>query len=132
MAPIDRHIKTATFAGTSATSIGLSLHFFLRVQDTVNFPVHLKNFNLSQLRQLCKELRSDIVHTVSKTGGTSLMMYCPAALINALHTDMHAVHVTTPYPSLILAHAGPLRRSLGGISRRGGVDSCLALRLQHS
>lgn len=40
-------------------------------QDTVNFPVHLKNFNLSQLRQLCKELRSDIVHTVSKTGGAS-------------------------------------------------------------
>ena len=39
------------------------------VQDTVNFPVHLKNFNLSQLRQVCKELRSDIVHTVSKTGG---------------------------------------------------------------
>lgn len=39
------------------------------LQDTVNFPVHLKNFNLSQLRQLCKELRSDIVHTVSKTGG---------------------------------------------------------------
>ncbi len=36
----------------------------------MNFPVHLKNFNLSQLRQLCKELRSDIVHTVSKTGGT--------------------------------------------------------------
>ncbi|CAL8468667.1 g8207 [Coccomyxa elongata] len=37
--------------------------------DTVNFPVHLKNFNMGQLRQLCKELRSDIVHTVSKTGG---------------------------------------------------------------
>ena len=42
------------------------------VQDTVNFPVHLKNFNLSQLRQLCKELRSDIVHTVSKTGGKQI------------------------------------------------------------
>lgn len=42
-------------------------------QDTVNFPVHLKNFNLSQLRQLCKELRSDIVHTVSKTGGAPPM-----------------------------------------------------------
>ncbi len=42
-------------------------HCFL--QDTVNFPVHLKNFNMGQLRQLCKELRSDIVHTVSKTGG---------------------------------------------------------------
>ena len=38
-------------------------------QDTVNYPVHIKNFNLAQLRQLCKELRSDIIHTVSKTGG---------------------------------------------------------------
>ncbi|KAK9832728.1 hypothetical protein WJX81_004979 [Elliptochloris bilobata] len=37
--------------------------------DTVNYPVHIKNFNLAQLRQLCKELRSDIIHTVSKTGG---------------------------------------------------------------
>ena len=37
--------------------------------DTVNFPVHMKNFNVEQLRQLCKELRSDIVHKVSKTGG---------------------------------------------------------------
>ena len=40
-------------------------------QDTVNYPVHIKNFNLAQLRQLCKELRSDIIHTVSKTGGES-------------------------------------------------------------
>ena len=38
-------------------------------QDTVNYPVHLKNLSLPQLRQLCKELRSDIIHTVSKTGG---------------------------------------------------------------
>lgn len=37
--------------------------------DTVNFPIHIKNFNSAQLRQLCKEIRSDIVHTVSKTGG---------------------------------------------------------------
>mmetsp|Transcript_31271 Transcript_31271/g.93335 ORF Transcript_31271/g.93335 Transcript_31271/m.93335 type:complete len:724 (-) Transcript_31271:257-2428(-) len=37
--------------------------------DTVNFPVHMKNFNMQQLQQLCKELRSDIVHTVSRTGG---------------------------------------------------------------
>ncbi|CAD7696054.1 unnamed protein product [Ostreobium quekettii] len=37
--------------------------------DTVNFPMHMKNFKVSQLRQLCKELRSDIVHTVSSTGG---------------------------------------------------------------
>jgi 1-deoxy-D-xylulose-5-phosphate synthase len=26
--------------------------------DTVNFPVHIKNFNLRQLQQLCKELRA--------------------------------------------------------------------------
>ena len=37
--------------------------------DTVNFPVHMKNFNSEQLRQLCKELRADIVNKVSKTGG---------------------------------------------------------------
>ena len=37
--------------------------------DTVSYPVHMKNFSIAQLRQLCKELRSDVVHTVSKTGG---------------------------------------------------------------
>ncbi|KAK9812914.1 hypothetical protein WJX72_005743 [[Myrmecia] bisecta] len=37
--------------------------------DTVNFPVHIKNFTMGQLKQLCKELRTDIIHTVSKTGG---------------------------------------------------------------
>ena len=37
--------------------------------DTVNYPVHLKNLSLPQLRQLCNELRSDIIHIVSKTGG---------------------------------------------------------------
>ncbi len=37
--------------------------------DTVNFPVHVKNFNARQLRQLAKELRADLVHKVAKTGG---------------------------------------------------------------
>lgn len=37
--------------------------------DTINYPVHLKNLNMTQLRQLCKELRSDIINTVSRTGG---------------------------------------------------------------
>ena len=60
--------------------------------DTVNFPVHIKNFNLQQLLQLCKELRAgeatavasllvasvmsvavcchaELIHTVAKTGG---------------------------------------------------------------
>ena len=37
--------------------------------DTINYPVHIKNLSINQLRQLCKEIRSDLVHTVSKTGG---------------------------------------------------------------
>jgi 1-deoxy-D-xylulose-5-phosphate synthase len=37
--------------------------------DTVNYPVHMKNFSVDQLKQLCKEIRSDVVNTVSKTGG---------------------------------------------------------------
>lgn len=37
--------------------------------DTVNYPVHIKNFNARQLQQLCKELRADLIHTVAKTGG---------------------------------------------------------------
>lgn len=37
--------------------------------DTVSYPVHMKNFNTEQLRQLCREIRGDLIHTVSQTGG---------------------------------------------------------------
>jgi 1-deoxy-D-xylulose-5-phosphate synthase len=37
--------------------------------DTINYPMHMKNLSLPQLRQLCKEIRADLVHTVSQTGG---------------------------------------------------------------
>lgn len=37
--------------------------------DTINYPMHMKNLSVSQLRQLCKEIRSDLIHTVSQTGG---------------------------------------------------------------
>ena len=37
--------------------------------DTVNYPMHMKNLSMAQLRQLCQEIRSDLIHTVSKTGG---------------------------------------------------------------
>ena len=46
------------------SSLAPSIH-----QDTVNFPVHMKNFNMQQLKQLTKELRSEVVNVVSKTGG---------------------------------------------------------------
>eukprot|EP00798_Chlamydomonas_sp_ICE-L_P027727 gene27727-7373_t len=53
--------------------------------DTVNFPVHLKNFKTEQLRQFCKELRSDIVHKVSKTGGHLSSSLGVVELTVALH-----------------------------------------------
>lgn len=37
--------------------------------DTVNYPVHLKNLSKSQLEALCKEMRAELIHVVSKTGG---------------------------------------------------------------
>lgn len=37
--------------------------------DTVNFPVHLKNLGINDLKKLTKELRADLIHTVAKTGG---------------------------------------------------------------
>ncbi|KAG8370097.1 hypothetical protein BUALT_Bualt14G0082100 [Buddleja alternifolia] len=35
--------------------------------DTINYPIHMKN--LSELKQLADELRSDVIFNVSKTGG---------------------------------------------------------------
>jgi hypothetical protein len=37
--------------------------------DTINYPMHMKNLSIAQLRQLCQEIRSDLIHTVSQTGG---------------------------------------------------------------
>lgn len=37
--------------------------------DTINYPVHMKNLSTQDLEQLAAELRADIVHSVSNTGG---------------------------------------------------------------
>ncbi|KAG0468918.1 hypothetical protein HPP92_018246 [Vanilla planifolia] len=37
--------------------------------DTINYPIHMKNLTTQELEQLTAELRAEIVHTVSKTGG---------------------------------------------------------------
>nr|CAC08458.1 1-D-desoxyxylulose 5-phosphate synthase (DXS) [Narcissus pseudonarcissus] len=37
--------------------------------DTINDPAHMKNLSTQDLEQLASELRLDIVHSVSKTGG---------------------------------------------------------------
>lgn len=53
--------------------------------DTVNYPIHIKNFNVQQLRQLCKELRAEVVHTVSATGGHLSSSLGVVELTVALH-----------------------------------------------
>ncbi|KAG0476848.1 hypothetical protein HPP92_013689 [Vanilla planifolia] len=37
--------------------------------DTINYPIHMKNLSIKELKQLADELRSDIIFHVSKTGG---------------------------------------------------------------
>ncbi|XP_044499946.1 probable 1-deoxy-D-xylulose-5-phosphate synthase, chloroplastic [Mangifera indica] len=37
--------------------------------DTINYPIHMKNLSIRELKQLADELRSDVVFNVSKTGG---------------------------------------------------------------
>ncbi|KAH9615488.1 hypothetical protein KSS87_015404 [Heliosperma pusillum] len=37
--------------------------------DTINYPIHMKNFSIKELKQLTDELRSDVIFNVSKTGG---------------------------------------------------------------
>ncbi|CAO2832042.1 unnamed protein product [Amaranthus hypochondriacus] len=37
--------------------------------DTINFPIHMKNLSIKELKQLADEVRSDVIFNVSKTGG---------------------------------------------------------------
>ncbi|XP_071723820.1 1-deoxy-D-xylulose-5-phosphate synthase 1, chloroplastic [Rutidosis leptorrhynchoides] len=37
--------------------------------DTINYPIHMKNLSIKELKQLSDELRSDVIFNVSKTGG---------------------------------------------------------------
>jgi len=37
--------------------------------DTVNYPVHTRNFTVAQLKQLAKEIRSEVIYSVSNSGG---------------------------------------------------------------
>ncbi|XP_030496468.1 probable 1-deoxy-D-xylulose-5-phosphate synthase 2, chloroplastic [Cannabis sativa] len=53
--------------------------------DTVNYPVHMKNLSTQDLEQLAAELRADVVHTVSKTGGHLSASLGVVELTVALH-----------------------------------------------
>eukprot|EP00884_Botryococcus_braunii_P002254 jgi/Botrbrau1/12029/Bobra.0293s0006.1 len=53
--------------------------------DTIKSPLGLKNYSMPELRALCKELRADIIHTVSQTGGHLGSSLGVAELTVALH-----------------------------------------------
>ncbi|XP_047171269.1 probable 1-deoxy-D-xylulose-5-phosphate synthase 2, chloroplastic [Vigna umbellata] len=53
--------------------------------DTVNHPIHMKNLSTQDLEQLAAELRADIVHSVSNTGGHLSSSLGVVELAVALH-----------------------------------------------
>ncbi|KAH7520431.1 hypothetical protein FEM48_Zijuj08G0143000 [Ziziphus jujuba var. spinosa] len=53
--------------------------------DTINYPIHMKNLSIQDLEQLAAELRVDIVHSVSKTGGHLSASLGVVELAIALH-----------------------------------------------
>ncbi|GJN10018.1 hypothetical protein PR202_ga28077 [Eleusine coracana subsp. coracana] len=53
--------------------------------DTVNYPIHMKNLSIPELEQLAAELRAEIVHSVSKTGGHLSSSLGVVELAVALH-----------------------------------------------
>ncbi|XP_030528337.1 probable 1-deoxy-D-xylulose-5-phosphate synthase 2, chloroplastic [Rhodamnia argentea] len=58
--------------------------------DTVNYPVHMKNLSTPDLEQLAAELRAEIVHSVSKTGGHLSSSLGVVELTVALHHVFNA------------------------------------------
>ncbi|CAL5368360.1 unnamed protein product [Camellia sinensis] len=53
--------------------------------DTINYPLHMKNLSVQDLEQLAAEVRADIVHSVSKTGGHLSASLGVVELTVALH-----------------------------------------------
>ncbi|XP_057448584.1 probable 1-deoxy-D-xylulose-5-phosphate synthase 2, chloroplastic isoform X2 [Lotus japonicus] len=53
--------------------------------DTINYPAHMKNLSTQDLEQLAAELRADIVHTVSNSGGHLSSSLGVVELTVALH-----------------------------------------------
>nr|QID59096.1 DXS [Glycyrrhiza glabra] len=58
--------------------------------DTINYPVHMNNLSTQELEQLAAELRADIVHTVSNTGGHLSSSLGVVELSVALHHVFNA------------------------------------------
>ncbi|CAA2980038.1 probable 1-deoxy-D-xylulose-5-phosphate synthase 2, chloroplastic [Olea europaea subsp. europaea] len=60
------------------------------ILDTINYPVHMKNLSVKELEKLAAQLRAEIVHTVSKTGGHLSSSLGVVELTVALHQVFNA------------------------------------------
>lgn len=99
--------------------------------DTINYPIHMKNFNIKELRELAKELREDIIFSVAETGGHLSASLGVVDLTVALHYIFNTPHDKIvwdvghqSYPHKILtgrrSRMGTLRQTSGlaGFPRR--------------
>ncbi|KAF5749438.1 1-deoxy-D-xylulose-5-phosphate synthase 2 chloroplastic [Tripterygium wilfordii] len=55
------------------------------ILDTINYPIHMKNLSIQELKVLADEIREQIVYTVSKTGGHLSSSLGVAELTVSLH-----------------------------------------------
>ncbi|KAL4182095.1 hypothetical protein AMTRI_Chr12g240820 [Amborella trichopoda] len=53
--------------------------------QTITYPIHMKNLSTKELRELCVDIRSEIIHSVWKTGGHLSSSLGVVELIVALH-----------------------------------------------
>nr|UIB01903.1 1-deoxy-D-xylulose-5-phosphate synthase 2 [Pinus massoniana] len=60
--------------------------------DTINYPIHMKNLKIKELRQLAKELREEIIFSVAETGGHLSASLGVVDLTVALHYVFNTPH----------------------------------------
>ncbi|XP_077218067.1 putative 1-deoxy-D-xylulose-5-phosphate synthase, chloroplastic [Tasmannia lanceolata] len=60
--------------------------------DTINYPIHMKNLSIQEVKQLADELRSDVIFNVSNTGGHLGSSLGVVELTVALHYVFNTPH----------------------------------------
>ncbi|KAL2922838.1 putative 1-deoxy-D-xylulose-5-phosphate synthase chloroplastic [Bienertia sinuspersici] len=100
--------------------------------DTINYPIHMKNLSVKELKQLADELRSDVIFNVSKTGGHLGSSLGVVELTVALHYVFNAPqdrilwdvgHQSYPH-KILTGRRGKMRtlrqtNGLSGFTKRG-------------
>ena len=95
-----------------------------RLIDKINSPKDLKQHRVEDLPRIAQELREEIIHTVSKTGG-----HLGASLGHPLLRKVHFGDRTGPVLGLFvhLAHLHQRRGLVLGRRGVGGVDRAVCL-----